>query len=178
MISTLFSSLNTNTEDTLYQLPKEMQPLLIVMQNTMPLFKEIGELFINEPATIEVRNLSVLYKQPCNILIIFQALCSALKHAITNLLNDFRPMLPDLCCLIISILQSKCVPPAIDIAKTVCVFFFQNIFTYLKTIFPFLQCIILFYRDEQCRNIMRQLLMEVILYNFRLFEVILHKRYA
>lgn len=56
MISTLFSSLNTNTEDTLYQLPKEMQPLLIVMQNTMPLFKEIGELFINEPATIEVSN--------------------------------------------------------------------------------------------------------------------------
>lgn len=56
MISTLFSSLNTNTDDTLYQLPKEMQPLLIVMQNTMPLFKEIGELFINEPATIEVSN--------------------------------------------------------------------------------------------------------------------------
>lgn len=49
----------------------------------------------------------------------FQALCSGLKYAITNLMDDFQPMLPDLCNLIVTILQSKCVSPAIDIAKSV-----------------------------------------------------------
>lgn len=49
----------------------------------------------------------------------FQALCSGLKYALTNLLDDFQPMLPDLCNLIVAILQSKCVAPAIDIAKSV-----------------------------------------------------------
>lgn len=48
-----------------------------------------------------------------------QALCSGLKFAITNLLDDFQPMLPDLCNLIVAILQSKCVAPAVDIAKSV-----------------------------------------------------------
>lgn len=33
-----------------------------------------------------------------------------------------------------------------------------------------LQCITLFYKDEQCRQIMRQLLVEVVLYHFHLFE--------
>lgn len=48
-----------------------------------------------------------------------QVLCSGLKYAITNLLDDFQPMLPDLCNLIVAILNSKCVAPAIDIAKSV-----------------------------------------------------------
>lgn len=122
MISTLFSSLNTNAYDDVTTPPvttppaaasmaaaaqsppppptKTEQPVLIVMQKTMPLFKSVGEMFINDPTTVE-------------------ALCNALKQAITNLLNDFKPMLPDLCCLIIAIFQAKCVPPAIEIAKTV-----------------------------------------------------------
>lgn len=34
-------------------------------------------------------------------------------------MDDFQPMLPDLCNLIVAILQSKCVSPAVDIAKSV-----------------------------------------------------------
>lgn len=112
MISTLFSSLNTkiNDEDgsgnnkeigtkTHAEIPS--QPVLIVMQKTMPILKDVGALWIQEHSVVEV-------------------LCNALKFALTNLIDDFKPMLPDLCNLVVSILQSKCVSPAIDIAKTVC----------------------------------------------------------
>lgn len=105
MISTLFASLNTKTEAADGSMAASngdrVQPVLIVIQKTMPIFKGIAEMYINQnPAIIET-------------------MCNALKHALTNLMNDFRPMLPDLCNLIVSILQSKCAPPAVDIAKTV-----------------------------------------------------------
>lgn len=101
MIATLFTSLNTSPEQT--KLPtsaNHVQPVLFVMQKTMPIFKAIGETFINDGTVIE-------------------ALCTALRHAVTNLQNDFLPMLPDLCCVIVAILQSKCVPPLVDLAKSV-----------------------------------------------------------
>lgn len=60
-----------------------------------------------------------------------QTLCTALKHAITNLINDFRPMLPELCRLIVSILQSKCVPPVIEISKTVIIAWHTRLDIYL-----------------------------------------------
>lgn len=109
MISTLFSSLNTKIADDNSQVGgdaiatdsiEHTQPVLFVMQKTMPIFKDIGRLWINEHTVIE-------------------GLCNTLKYAITNLLDDFKPMLPDLCNLIVTILQSKCVSPAVDIAKTV-----------------------------------------------------------
>lgn len=114
MISTLFSSLNTKIGDDNNQTAIEtnqtnaeenIQPVLFVMQKTMPIFKDVGQLWINEHTVIE-------------------GLCNTLKFAITNLLDDFKPMLPDLCNLIVAILQSKCVSPAVDIAKTVCQTFF------------------------------------------------------
>lgn len=109
MISTLFSSLNTKigNEDITQTAvdanatEQNIQPVLFVMQKTMPIFKDVGRLWINEHTVIE-------------------GLCNTLKFAITNLLDDFKPMLPDLCNLIVTILQSKCVSPAVDIAKTVC----------------------------------------------------------
>lgn len=109
MISTLFSSLNTKVGDdngqpiveaTPPNAEEPIQPVLFVMQKTMPIFKDVGTLWINEHTVIE-------------------GLCNTLKFAITNLLDDFKPMLPDLCNLIVAILQSKCVSPAVDIAKTV-----------------------------------------------------------
>lgn len=58
MISTLFSSLNTNTEDgsVLNESYSNggVQPILIVMQNTMPIFKQITELWIQETQVVEV----------------------------------------------------------------------------------------------------------------------------
>lgn len=105
MISTLFSSLNTkiaddNNQSTVDVTQTNIQPVLFVMQKTMPIFKEIGTLWIYEQSVIE-------------------GLCNTLKFAITNLMDDFKPMLPDLCNLVVAILQSKCVPPAVDIAKIV-----------------------------------------------------------
>lgn len=57
MISTLFSSLNINSNkdaSTTADGEKHLQPVLFVMQKTMPIFSQIGEIFINEPSVIEV----------------------------------------------------------------------------------------------------------------------------
>lgn len=62
MISTLFSSLNTKTADnswpeqgeTMSDGQQRIQPVLFVMQKTMPIFKSIGEMFINQSSIIDV----------------------------------------------------------------------------------------------------------------------------
>lgn len=163
MISTLFSSLNTkvakendaNPEDEARaQNDVSTQPVLIVMEKTMPILKDIGALWIQEFVVIE-------------------ALCNAVKYALTNLLDDFRPMLPDMCNLIVSILQSKCVSPAIDIAKTVRSAIVERNRLYLTSVCVCrisFQCIILFYKDEQCQPLMEQLLTGVMRYNLHLME--------
>lgn len=79
----------------------------------------------------------------------FQSLCNALKFALNNLLNDFKPMLPDLCGLVVSIIHSKFVHP-VEIAQ---------------------KCIILFYKDAECQSIMKQCFIEVVSYNILVFEV-------
>lgn len=64
MISTLFSSLNTNkvsSDDERQFVPKintgsgHMQPILIVLQRTMPVWKEICNLYMNDAQVLEVR---------------------------------------------------------------------------------------------------------------------------
>lgn len=63
MISTLFSSLNTRVksmeDDAAVQNPEAReqpvtQPVLLIMQKTMPIFKDIATLWINETSVIEV----------------------------------------------------------------------------------------------------------------------------
>lgn len=61
MISTLFSSLNTKVKNSDEEgaetvEPKESttQPVLLIMQKTMPIFKDIATLWINEISVIEV----------------------------------------------------------------------------------------------------------------------------
>lgn len=62
MISTLFSSLNTkvrNTDEDVAQNAEGReqsvtQPVLLIMQKTMPIFKDIATLWINESSVIEV----------------------------------------------------------------------------------------------------------------------------
>lgn len=60
MISTLFSSLNTkvkNGEDeNQVTEPRESttQPVLLIMQKTMPIFKDIATLWINDMTIVEV----------------------------------------------------------------------------------------------------------------------------
>ncbi|XP_037040753.1 importin-13 [Bradysia coprophila] len=132
MIATLFQSLNINIDEPQRdsaQSEKLVQPVLFVMRNMMHIFTTIGKLWSKEPLVIE-------------------SLCNALKFALNNLLNDFKPMLPDLCGLVVSIIYSKFVPP-VEIAQ---------------------KCIILFYKDAECQSIMKQCFIEVVSYNILVFE--------
>lgn len=67
MVATLFSSLNTylDDDDTIDDL-ENVQPVLIVMQKTMPIFRQIAELWVEELDVLEVwKNLhkkSLLYE--------------------------------------------------------------------------------------------------------------------
>lgn len=56
MVSTLFSSLNTDLDDddSIDDL-QNVQPVLIVMQKTMPIFRQIAELWVEELDVLEVR---------------------------------------------------------------------------------------------------------------------------
>lgn len=63
MISTLFSSLNINvggktepepTDNSMVTNEKSLQPVLFVMQKTMPIFKEVGTIWYNDLSVIEV----------------------------------------------------------------------------------------------------------------------------
>lgn len=103
MISTLFSSLKIDFEEDYSQEPQAeqtVQPVLIVMQKTMPIFRQIAEHWFTEVDVLE-------------------ASCSSLKHALFNLQLDFRPMLLDLAYFIVAIFQVQCCPPLLELAKTV-----------------------------------------------------------
>lgn len=65
MISTLFSSLNTRVKNIdenaaaaqnaeAREQQSVTQPVLLIMQKTMPIFKDIATLWINETSVIEV----------------------------------------------------------------------------------------------------------------------------
>lgn len=120
MISTLFSSLNINSNGDssptpsssgfsgAAQQPPPMQPVLVVIQKTMPIFKKVCEVFMEDEAIVK-------------------ALCSAQKYAIVNLVNDFMPMLPDVSVLILQIFNSaKYCAPAMEIARIVSIWSFNN----------------------------------------------------
>ncbi|XP_001359959.2 importin-13 [Drosophila pseudoobscura] len=106
MISTLFSSLNTDLseEDKEIQI---VQPVLLVMQRTMPIFRRIAEMWVEE-------------------LDVLEAACSAMKHAIMNLRSSFRPMLQDLCYFIVASFQTRCCAPTLEISKTTIVMFYRE----------------------------------------------------
>lgn len=54
MISTLFSSLNTDLDDEPTN-EASVQPVLLVMEKTMPIFRSIAELWVEEIDVLEVR---------------------------------------------------------------------------------------------------------------------------
>lgn len=53
MISTLFSSLNTDLDDEPRN-EESVQPVLLVMEKTMPIFRSIAELWVEEIDVLEV----------------------------------------------------------------------------------------------------------------------------
>lgn len=120
MISTLFSSLNTDLDDELKD-ANNVQPVLLVMEKTMPIFRRIAEVWVEEIDVLEVPIQLLLLLQ--FIKAIFpQAACSALKHAIVNLRSSFKPMLQDLCYFIVASFQTRCCAPTLEISKTVSVY--------------------------------------------------------
>jgi hypothetical protein len=138
MISTLFSSLNTNKSKNekkriqpIIINQEQPQPILMILQRTMPIFKQICDLFINDVQVVEI-------------------LCKAIQQALSNLMDDIKPILNDICGLIISIFQIKCVPAVNEIGGL---------------------CILMFYGDDNYKEAMRQLLFQIVIYNFRVFEV-------
>uniref|UniRef100_A0A1B0FGY5 Uncharacterized protein n=1 Tax=Glossina morsitans morsitans TaxID=37546 RepID=A0A1B0FGY5_GLOMM len=77
MVSTLFWSLNTDFDDhDRIEDLQNIQPVLVVMQKTMPSLRRIAELSVAELDVLETA-------------------CSAVKHAIVNLKSSFKPMLQD-----------------------------------------------------------------------------------
>ena len=57
MISTLFSSLNTDLDyddDNQIEDLQNVQPVLMVMQKTMPIFRQIAELWVEDLDVLEV----------------------------------------------------------------------------------------------------------------------------
>lgn len=109
MVSTLFSSLNTNKSKNekkrihplvISSTDQQQQPILMILVRTMPIFKQVCDLFINDVQVVEI-------------------LCKAIQQALNNLMDDIKPILNDICMLILSIFQNKCVPPVNDIAGLV-----------------------------------------------------------
>ncbi|KAH8295021.1 hypothetical protein KR018_005942 [Drosophila ironensis] len=106
MISTLFSVLNTDLDDETKD-PAIMQPVLLVMQRTMPIFRRIADIWVEEIDVLE-------------------AACSAMRHAIMNLRSSFQPMLQDLCLFIVASFQTRCCAPTMEISKTAIIMFFKD----------------------------------------------------
>lgn len=139
MISTLYSSLNVNLEPRRPDVVggggagtnTTPQPVLVIIEQTMPIFRQICEYWMNETEIME-------------------ALCNGLKYAVTNLLDDFKPMLNDLCELLCAITRAKSIPPAMDLSRT---------------------CITMFYSDEGRRPTLQKLFEEIVNQNLSLMQV-------
>ncbi|XP_058055548.1 importin-13 [Anopheles bellator] len=144
MISKLFSSLNinktANAGDTGDKVagqklcpppsavtgPGPVQPILLILQKTMDLLKGLCTLWIHDETVIDT-------------------LCKALQQALTTLMDDIKPLLNEMCCLVQSILNTNCVVSAADIAGNF---------------------ILMFYKDQDCRQMMVQLFTAIMEYNF------------
>ncbi|XP_058447120.1 importin-13 [Malaya genurostris] len=139
MISKLFSSLNTRKlnvsqrtekDDDLQlvppQSPQPVQPILLILEKTMSLLKNLCTLWIHDESVIET-------------------LCKALQQALTNLLDDIKPLLNDMCSLILLIFANKCAPSAVEMAGSF---------------------ILIFYNDVESRESMKQLFSAILEYNF------------
>ncbi|XP_053693724.1 importin-13 [Sabethes cyaneus] len=142
MISKLFSSLNTRKlnvtqrtekDDELQlvptqttQQPQPVQPILLILEKTMGLLKSLCSLWIHDESVIET-------------------LCKALQQALTNLMDDIKPLLNDMCGLILMIFANKCAPSAVEMAGNF---------------------ILIFYNDPESRESMKQLFSAILEYNF------------
>ncbi|XP_050081937.1 importin-13 [Anopheles aquasalis] len=154
MISKLFSSLNINKtapgadggDDkdgqklclparTSPAEPRPVQPILLILQKTMGLLKSLCTLWIHDETVIDT-------------------LCKALQQALTTLMDDMKPLLNEMCCLVLSIVNTNCVVSTADIAGNI---------------------ILMFYNDQECRPLIVQLFTAIMDYNFSQMQANLDK---
>uniref|UniRef100_A0A182SBZ3 Exportin-1/Importin-beta-like domain-containing protein n=1 Tax=Anopheles maculatus TaxID=74869 RepID=A0A182SBZ3_9DIPT len=108
-----------------------VQPILLILEKTMGLLKDLCTLWIHDETVIDT-------------------LCKALQQALTNLMDDIKPLLTEMCCLVLSILNTNCVVSAADIAGNF---------------------ILMFYKDQDSRQLMVQLFTAIMDYNFNQMQV-------
>lgn len=133
MLSSLFGSLHmappqqtepskdSNNEHSSIQ-PVQQQPLLMIVQNTMPLYCMIG-------------------KQYCKNAEVMDILWGLMKHVITTLLDDSKPLLTEMLDLMVSVYRTQPQSCVLHVARTV---------------------LILFGNDRDCAPLLQQLLVELV----------------
>ncbi|XP_017777342.1 PREDICTED: importin-13 [Nicrophorus vespilloides] len=99
MLSSLYGSLYL----TLFTY-EDVQPLLVVVQNTMHLYTMIGSKYHANKEVIEV-------------------LCNMLKHTLTTLLDDSRPLVSDYMNLLLSVNRETPQPSVLQLSKTLMILF-------------------------------------------------------
>lgn len=118
ILGSLFNSLHVETTEQIDQ------PILLVMQNTMPLYRIIGEKYCTNLEIIEVSISTHETLKKMNIvklfwLFLFQNLATLFQYGVTTLKDDCKPLLHDILHIIVTVFR-KC-PQAniLTLAKTV-----------------------------------------------------------
>lgn len=98
MLSSLFCTLHVAPA----VLPSnQQQPILLIVQNTMPLYTQIATKYYANSEIMDV-------------------LSALLKHTVTTLLDDSRPLIPDLLQLVVTAYVQSPQASVLNLAKTVC----------------------------------------------------------
>ncbi|KAJ8931893.1 hypothetical protein NQ314_015162 [Rhamnusium bicolor] len=98
ILAALFSSLHVETQENIEQ------PILVVMQNTMPLYRIIGEKYCRNPEVME--DLSIVF-----------------KYGVTTLKDECKPLINDILQLIVTIYRECPQSYILIVAKTVLILF-------------------------------------------------------
>ncbi|KAG5892535.1 hypothetical protein JTB14_011124 [Gonioctena quinquepunctata] len=98
VLSALFNSLHVESQENVDQ------PILVVMQNTMPLFRIIGEKYC--------RNENVM-----------EELCAVIKYGVTTLKEDSKPLICDILQLMVTMYRDCPQANILAVAKTILILF-------------------------------------------------------
>ncbi|KAL3269998.1 hypothetical protein HHI36_009055 [Cryptolaemus montrouzieri] len=103
ILATLYSSMYVKLPDA----NVAEQPVLIIMQNTMPLYRAIGEIYYED-------------------LEVMEDLGNLLKFAITSLMNDCKPLISEVLHLVVTVYKKNPQPNILAVAKTIIIMFSQD----------------------------------------------------
>ncbi|KAI0222697.1 Importin-13 [Lamellibrachia satsuma] len=109
MLSWLFSSLSVESDDantitSVTQSEPQQQPVLLVMQQVLPVIRLVLQNWVVDPAVVE------------NV-------CDMMKKAMRTLLDNFVPVVKDVAQLTTDMYNSSPQPPMLDLAKQILVLF-------------------------------------------------------